>query len=81
MAHYFFDLKNGVTKRDHSGLELDNDLDAIAQAQSIAKQIGAKANHHSRHVTIVHETGREVLRVKVAVDPAAKSAPEPKKIP
>ncbi len=80
MAHYFFDLKNGITKRDHSGLELDNDLEAIAQAESIAEKIGATAEHHTRQVTVVHENGREVMRVKVAAESEDASASRLKKI-
>jgi hypothetical protein len=77
MTHYYFDLKNGITKRDHSGLELDNDLQAVAEGKNIAKEIGGNAQHHTRRVSIVREDGHEVTEVEVAVAPA--SAPGEKK--
>lgn len=68
MAHYYFDLKNGMTERDHAGLDLRNDAEAIAQAYAIADQVGQRppANwQHDRHVCVVHENGHEVTRVPV----------------
>ena len=77
MTQYYFDLKNGITKRDHNGLDLDNDLQAIAQGKSIAQEIGSQANHHTRRVCIVREDGQEVMQVEVADQ---SSAPRLKKI-
>jgi hypothetical protein len=68
LTHYYFDLKNGITKRDHSGLELDNDRQAIAQAQSIAERLSVIENHHARKVSIVHEDGHEVMAVMVDIE-------------
>lgn len=83
MAHYYFDLKNGMTERDHAGRDLDNDAAAIAQAYAIAEEISDRppANReHDRHVCVVHENGHEVMRVPVAARRARASAPGPKKI-
>ncbi len=68
MAHYYFDLKNGMTERDHAGRDLESDAQAIAEAYAIADEISARppANReHARHVCVVHENGHEVIRVPV----------------
>lgn len=68
MAHYYFDLKNGMTERDHRGRDLDSDAQAIAEAYAIADEISMRppANReHARHVCVVHENGHEVIRVPV----------------
>lgn len=77
--HYYFDLKNGVTKRDHSGLELENDRQAIERGHSIAEEISGDPKLHAQRVCIVREDGHEVLQVEIA-DPAPQSAPLLKKI-
>jgi hypothetical protein len=72
MSHYYFDLKNGTTRRDHAGLELASDAAAITQARMIADEVGRRPAEHTRadrHVCIIHEDGHEVSRVRVA--PAA----------
>ncbi len=81
MTHYYFDLKNGITKRDHSGLELDNDLQAIAQGKSIAKDIGGNADLHARRVCIVREDGQEVTQVEVVAGAEPVLAPGSKERP
>jgi hypothetical protein len=82
MAHYYFDLKNGMTERDHRGRDLDNDAQAIAEAYAIADEISEKppANReHERHICVVHENGHEVTRVPVITRMQRSSAPNPKK--
>jgi hypothetical protein len=68
MAHYYFDLKNGMTERDHAGIDLSNDAEAIARAYVMADEIGNRppANRdYERHICVVHENGHEVTRVPV----------------
>ena len=68
MAHYYFDLKNGTTQRDHAGRELRSDAEAIAQAYVIADEVSARpATHqeHERHICVIHEDGHEVTRVPI----------------
>ena len=68
MAHYYFDLKNGITERDHAGIDLGNDAEAIAQAYAIADRVGHRPpifREHDRHICVVHENGHEVTRVPV----------------
>ncbi len=82
MAHYYFDLKNGMTERDHAARDLNNDAEAIAQAYVIADEIAARppANReHARHVCVVHENGHEVTRVPVITRMQRSSAAGAKK--
>ena len=79
MTQYYFDVKNGITKRDHSGLDLNSDLEAIAQAKRIAEEIATEADQHTRRVCVVREDGHEVLQVAVPVDIDAPLAPRLKK--
>lgn len=68
MAHYYFDLKNGMTERDHAGLDLESDAEAIAQAHAIADEIGTRPpadREHERHICVIHENGHEVTRIPV----------------
>ena len=79
MTYYYFDLKNGVTKRDHNGLELDNDRQAIERGKTLAEEIGRNPEHHFSRVCIVREDGQEVLQVAI-IDPVQPlSAPRLKK--
>jgi hypothetical protein len=83
MAHYYFDLKNGMTERDHRGRDLESDAQAIAEAYAIADEISAKppANReHERHICVVHENGHEVTRVPVITRMQRASAASAKKL-
>ena len=79
MTQYYFDVKNGITKRDHRGLELNSDIEAIEQAKRIAEKIAAEADQHSRRVCVVREDGHEVMQVAVPVETEAPLAPSLKK--
>jgi hypothetical protein len=79
MTQYYFDVKNGITKRDHRGLELSSDLEAIAQAKRIAAEIATEADQHTRRVCVVREDGHEVMQVAVPIDIDAPLAPRLKK--
>jgi hypothetical protein len=82
MAHYYFDLKNGTTERDHAGLDLRNDAEAIARAYAIADEVSSRPlahEKHERHVCIIHEDGHEVTRVPVTRAAEQNSAPRLKK--
>lgn len=82
MAHYYFDLKNGMTERDHAGRDLQNDAAAIAEAYAIADEISVRlpaAREHARHVCVVHENGHEVIRVPVITRMQRSSASGSKK--
>lgn len=70
MTHYYFDVKNGITSRDHGGLDLDCDADAIAKAKVIAEEVGLQCDrHHSRHISVIREDGWEVTQVPIRAAP------------
>jgi hypothetical protein len=74
MPHYYFDLTDGVTRRDRNGLDCIDDADAIAKAVTIAREVTAADGDNCRpdlHISIMHEDGREVSRVFVAMAEAA----------
>ena len=79
MTQYYFDVKNGITKRDHRGLELNSDIEAIEQAKRIAEKIAAEPDQHNRRICIVREDGHEVMQVAVPVETEAPLAPSLKK--
>jgi len=79
MTQYYFDVKNGITKRDHRGLDLSSNHEAIAQAKRIAKGIAAEPDQHTCRVCIVREDGHEVLQVEVSGEADTPSAPRLKK--
>ena len=79
MTQYYFDVKNGITKRDHRGLDLHSDLEAIAQAQRIAEEIATDPDQHTRRVCVVREDGHEITQVAVPAETEATLAPRLKK--
>lgn len=84
MAHYYFDLKNGTTERDHTGLDLDSDAVAIARAHAMANEVSMRSaadEGPERHVCVIHEDGHEVMRVRVEKPAGGASAPRFKKLP
>jgi hypothetical protein len=80
MALYYFDLKNGTTERDRTGLDLDSDAAAIARARAMADEVSKrsaadKGQGHERHVCVIHEDGHEVIRIRVEKPAGGASAP------
>jgi DNA-binding NarL/FixJ family response regulator len=66
MTHYYFDLIDGVSKRDRRGLECVDDAAALLCANTIANEVSAAGGENSRpdlHISIVHEDGHEVSRM------------------
>lgn len=69
MPRYFFDVKNGHRLIDPSGLECDDDKDAIAQATFIARQIAADApSSAGRHVAVLNRDGREIGKASIPIE-------------
>jgi hypothetical protein len=67
MPHYYFDLTDGVKRRDRRGLECTDDAEAIVKAAAIAKEVfaaGGDRSHPGLHISIMQD-GREVSRVAV----------------
>jgi hypothetical protein len=70
MPHYFFNLTDGVTRRDHSGLDCIDDAEAVQRATAIAKEVlaaGGDNSHPDLHISIVLD-GHEISRVPVPLD-------------
>jgi hypothetical protein len=68
MPHYYFDLIDGVSKRDRRGLDCADDAAALLSANTIANEVSAAGGENSRpdlHISVVHEDGHEVSRVPV----------------
>ena len=71
MPHYYFNLTDGVTRRDRNGLDCADDASAITKAISIAKEVAAGGHdisHPDLHISVVLD-GREVKRVPVIRPP------------
>ena len=81
MAHYYFDIKSDVSRRDHVGADFDSDCDAIRRGRAIAEHAAFNGQdlHASSHVSIICGDGREVMQVKVASRADQASAPRLKK--
>ena len=68
MPKFFFELKNGITIQDPTGLWCENEADARAKAIVIAQEVerveeGVPAP--ARHISIRDDKGREVSTVVV----------------
>jgi hypothetical protein len=77
MPHYYFNLTDGVTRRDRSGLDCIDDAAAIVKAATIADEVSAADGDNSRtdlHISIMHEDGHEVSRVPVRTEQPAPAA-------
>ena len=71
MPHYYFNLTDGVTRRDRNGLDCADDAGAMSKAISIAKEVAAgghELSHPDLHISVVLD-GREVKRVPVIRSP------------
>ncbi len=69
MAVYYFDVKDRNTVRDPYGEEHLSDEAAIERAKVIASEVSnvSKGIDPNTHISIVHESGREVFRIPVPV--------------
>jgi len=70
MPHYYFDLSDGVTRRDRRGLDCIDNAEAIERAIAIAKEVLAAGGDNSRpdlHISIVLDE-HEVSRVPIPLN-------------
>jgi hypothetical protein len=66
MPHYYFDVRNGRTQTDSSGLDCRDDNGAIAKAKFIATQIAIDTPQLlHRHVVVMNETGDEIFQAPI----------------
>lgn len=70
MPRYYFDLTDGVTRRDRRGLVCVDDAEAVLRAGLIANEIAAAGGdnaHPDLHISIVLDD-REISIVPVPFD-------------
>jgi hypothetical protein len=67
MPRYFFDVKNGHRLIDPSGLDCQDDQEAITQATFIARQIALDVPDTSggRSVAVLNSARQEISKVPV----------------
>jgi len=72
MPHYYFDIKDGHTLVDPSGLDFKNDDDAIAKASVIAigVSLDQPAVDPERHIAVLNDSRKEIFRVPVYSKPS-----------
>jgi hypothetical protein len=72
MPHYYFDIKDGHTLVDASGLSFKTDDDAIARAQAIAivVSIDKPEVDPKRHIAVLDGSRKEIFRVPVYSKPS-----------
>ncbi|WP_298879340.1 hypothetical protein [uncultured Bradyrhizobium sp.] len=67
MRTYYFDMKDGVPKRDEVGVELASDGAAIAHSKRLAEKVRLErpAGNPDLRIVVIDESGREVHREQV----------------
>jgi hypothetical protein len=72
MPHYYFDIKDGDRLVDPSGLNFDDDDDAIAKAEVIAigVSLDKPAVDPERHMAVLNDSREEIFRVPVYSKPS-----------
>ena len=71
MPHFYFDIKDGHTPVDPSGLNFKTDDAAIARAQAIAIMVSIDKPEvdPKRHVAVLNGSREEIFRVLVYSKP------------
>jgi hypothetical protein len=75
MPHYYFNLADGVTQRDRTGIDCIDDAAAVVKA--IATKVTAANGNNSRpdlQISIIHEDEHEVSPVPVKTEQGAPAA-------
>jgi hypothetical protein len=64
MSVFYFDLKNGVSKRDHMGYDCYNEQEAKNHADDMARQIGTEKPESvgKGYVSVIDQNGNEIYR-------------------
>ena len=72
MPHYYFDIKDGHSLVDPSGLNFKDDGDAIAKAEVIAigVSLDKPAVDPERHIAVLNDSREEIFRVPVYSKPS-----------
>jgi hypothetical protein len=72
MPHYYFDIKDGHRLVDPSGLNFEDDDDALAKAEvfAIAVSLDQPAVDPERHIAVLNDSREEIFRVPVYSKPS-----------
>ena len=72
MPHYYFDIKDGHRLVDPSGLDCENDDDAMEKARVIAIGISLDkpAVAPERPIAVINDAGQEISKVAVYSKPS-----------
>jgi hypothetical protein len=72
MPHYYFDIKDGHRLVDPSGLNFENDDDALAKAEVIAigVSLDKPAVDPERYIAVLNDSKEEIFRVPVYSKPS-----------
>ena len=72
MPHYYFDIKDGHRLVDPSGLDCENDNDAMEKARVIAigVSLDKPAVDRERHIAVLNDSRKEIFRVPVYSKPS-----------
>ena len=75
MPHYYFDIKDGHSLVDSTGLNFKNDDDAIAKAEVIAigVSLDKPAVDPERHIAVLNDSRQEIFRVSVYSKPSVST--------
>jgi hypothetical protein len=75
MPHYYFDIKDGHSLVDSTGLNFKNDDDAIAKAEVIAigVSLDKPAVDPERHIAVLNGSRQEIFRVSVYSKPSVST--------
>ena len=70
MGTYYFDTKDGIPVRDHSGIEFATSNEAIEHGKELAKRLRADERVRDRKLSVVifDESGTEIHREPVYPD-------------
>ena len=76
MPHYYFDIKDGHRFVDPSGLDCENDNDAMEKARVIAigVSLDKPAVAPERHIAVINDAGQEISKVAVYSKPSMSTA-------
>jgi len=72
MPHYYFDIKDGHRRVDPSGLDCEDDDDAMEKARVIAigVSLDKPAVDPERHIAVINDAGQEISKVAVYSKPS-----------
>ena len=73
MQTFFFDMKDGVPRRDRTGIAFGSNIEAIAHSRVLAKHFrdDSLRDDQDLEISVVNASGREIHREFVHREPDA----------